>query len=110
MVGAKVQPNKPREHNKGTKGITHTLDWTDMALQSSEERTGLSMTVMSQFDIHAEKNKNGSFTPFTHTHKTMPTWTLNLYVTSKQLLEYVLMKYINDPGVGKDFLSILQKA
>ena len=29
-----------------------------MALQSSEERTGLSMTVMSQFDIHAEKNKN----------------------------------------------------
>lgn len=58
MVGAKVQPNKPREHNKGTKGITHTLDWTDMALQSGEERTGLSMTVMSQFDIHAEKNKN----------------------------------------------------
>lgn len=68
------------------------------------------MTVMSQFDIHAEKNKNWSFTPFTHTHKTMPTWTLNLYVTSKQLLEHILMKYINDPGVGKDFLSFLQKA
>ena len=40
----------------------------------------------------------------------MPTWTLNLYVTSKQLLEHILMKYINDPGVGKDFLSFLQKA
>ena len=40
----------------------------------------------------------------------MPTWTLNLYVTSKQMLEYILMKYINDLGVGNDFLSILQKA
>ena len=58
MVGAKVQTNKLREHNKSTKGIIHTLDQTDMALQSSEERTGLTMTGMSQLDIHAEKNKN----------------------------------------------------
>ena len=58
MVGAKVQTNKLREHIKSTKGIIHTLDWTDVALQSSEERAGLSITVMSQFDIHAEKNKN----------------------------------------------------
>lgn len=35
----------------------------------------------------------------------MPTWTLNLYVTSKRMLEYIRMKYINDLGVRERFLK-----
>lgn len=45
--------------------MIHTLDWTDVALQSSEERTGLSVTVMSQCDVHVKKKKSD---PSHHLH------------------------------------------
>ena len=47
--------------------MIHTLDWTDVALQSSEERTGLSVTVMSQCDVHVKKKKVILHTIYTRT-------------------------------------------